>query len=545
MDSILCLFFCRMNPLYEEGRDTAEVRQASRKRTLVQDISDETKSAISSLGGAGSSAVSGSATTLPLYHCDDQVSNDYRRQFVLGRHQFDSAALNNEAPRLEKAFIAQLNRQFVAGIEMVSQQQEDDCAATRPQEERRLSADYFSDESNLASLPQCMAAPEPVWPSKQNHETRNNVTPIPCRLEDANSAVIEQNESYVTKILISPAAVVSGDRQSNGRKKNRCESFDSIITDSLLMWTSYEIADYKDKQDIVPLLIMAIEEADDCQSEAAIRELSETMSQSKTIATISRAFGKSYDNNHEEALQRPRFTSGSVTDRFFDANKEIHSTRKSGSSSLTRGLSMMKDFWEKNAVLGNGRRLLVESDDEEQAISSETTDGRFQETSGALIDLVAEKNANKASSFSSTVTGFKFIQPSIKYENIDEISSNVTVNNRFNVLRRGGSFEHDRLSNSSSRSSGSRRVTFSADTVDNEPSTKSTMSNSSRSSTHSRELKLNAQYLPRYQHPIPNEYTIPAVHDYRIHVTPERRYGNHYVTNLQMHKPSESTADKR
>jgi hypothetical protein len=88
-------------------------------------------------------------------------------------------------------------------------------------------------------------------------------------------------------------------------------------------------------------------------------------------------------------------------------------------------------------------------------------------------------------------------------------------------------FEQDRLSNSSSRSSGSRRVTFSADTVDNEQSTKSTNSIASGGSSSAgslsgssiasdkisshhcpnimEELQLNPHYLPhRYQPPPPS-----------------------------------------
>ena len=149
--------------------------------------------------------------------------------------------------------------------------------------------------------------------------------------------------------------------------------------------------------------------------EHAVRELSQTMSRSQTIATVSRAFN----------------SSGLADER-----------RSSGPSSLSRGFWLVRDFWEKNSA-ANGRHLLVESDEEEADPQRRTSPG----------------------------------SPA-KYW-----TQNETLKSRF---------DPDRLSNSSSRSSGSRRVTFSADTVDNEPSHKS-------SSSSMAELHLNPVYLARYQ----------------------------------------------
>ena len=455
---------------------------------------------------------------------------DYRRQFVLGldhrsvrthgRSQSPPmrAPLHSNLiarPRIGNARVIHQNKQYVTRVQMSN-----DSGNDSDNKKKKLTPtdNIRRTHNSLRPAELATTVPPPIWPWMTNEIA--HMKSEPRHLESARDAIIEQNENYVTKILISPPHQQqhygrTGSRLLDDRLRLPESNYDSIVTDSLLMWTSYE----EDEQYGRPLKAeRQISEPHQTAAETAeksIRHLSQTIGQSQTIATVSRAFNR--PNFTVFGSENFAFTGSDVvtqqeTQGHREEDASFSSTKPSGPSSLSKGFSLVKDFWEKNGMLGNGRRLLVESDDDEH-----------------IVYRKSDMNFTPA-----------------KYWMHNELG------------------EHDRLSNSSacSQSSSARRVTFSADTVDNEQSTKSTSSSSSKASatsSSSREIRLNPIYLPRQQQPNVRDYTetnaasssgeneagnqqakdqpSPSA------VSRDGRYGRYYSSNLGFY--SDPSHDKR
>jgi hypothetical protein len=178
---------------------------------------------------------------------------------------------------------------------------------------------------------------------------------------------------------------------------------------------------------------------------------------------------------------------------------------------------MMKERWDKSSR----RRLLTESDDDDPAFLTRRLDHVYVPQNGDVNFSVQPRNNSNVGDLPFSYLAGVYHPATITEEvtaNDSQVHAVIVPSDRM-PLSHYDPFEQDRQSNSSSRSSGSRRVTFSADTVDNEQSTKSTNSTASGSSAGSitgstasdkttsnhcpnimEELKLNPHYLPhRYQ----------------------------------------------
>lgn len=385
-------------------------------------------------------------------------ASDYRRQFVLGRlDRSPSKTLvpyDPDAPpcRIGKAHLIRHNPDYVTNIQMPGQQQE---ITTK-------------------------SVPQPVWPARKVNLDRS-ILP---------GAVIKQDQNYVTKILIAPRTAVEADTNLENRDP---EVYDSIVTHSLLMLTSYD----GKSTDSCPASDTSPEEADgDSRSPAElaeIRKLSQTISQSRMVATVSRALSKSSTGSETYSARPPL----------------VLEAESSTGGSIAKRISLMKERWEKNSR----RRLLVESDDDDIK-TYHTLDQRYVPQNGDL-NFSSGLHRNGDNGF----LPFSYLSGIQSKTIAEEVANDETRSSRLVVPQHqvyGDPYdEQDRLSNSSSRSSGSRRVTFSADTVDNEQSSKASSSSGSISGNGSnndknktfhhqtiiQELKLNPQYLPhRYQH---------------------------------------------
>ena len=148
--------------------------------------------------------------------------DDYRRQFVVGgslvkpkRTAAPPAAPPVTLPRIGKANVLQQNGQFVSKVQMGAEQSVKNHHVTSAQTKIRDS----------------VKTPAPVWP--------NGAPAGVHRRLESSRAVIEQNENYVTQILINPQQqqqqLAKWDTDGAGES-----NYDSIITDSLLMWMSYD-----------------------------------------------------------------------------------------------------------------------------------------------------------------------------------------------------------------------------------------------------------------------------------------------------------------
>jgi hypothetical protein len=230
-----------VNPLFRDGvemADTDLVRQTSEDVDYMF-LSDESDVSVGPRHSPSSSGYESWAPakaagvdrrhlkTSPAWSTGRQSAmmaseDDYRRQFVVGgslvkpkRTAAPPAAPPVTLPRIGKANVLQQNGQFVSKVQMGADQSVKTDHVTSPQTKIRDS----------------VKTPAPVWP--------NGAPAGVHRRLGSSRAVIEQNENYVTQILINPQQqqqqLAKWDTDGAGES-----NYDSIITDSLLMWMSYD-----------------------------------------------------------------------------------------------------------------------------------------------------------------------------------------------------------------------------------------------------------------------------------------------------------------
>jgi hypothetical protein len=195
---------------------------------------------------------------------------------------------------------------------------------------------------------------------------------------------------------------------------------------------------------------------------------------------------------------------------------------------------MIKERWEH--FPNSRRRLYTESDDDDPMASRyQRLHQRYVPKDGDLNFILQTPPLSSSSSSSVSDENRRNRQSplslsryhSTKAEERQHVANHEPVRLPPYLLPSSTHLDSDRLSNSSSRSSGSRRVTFSADTVDNEnsaPSSTSGRNSSSPSavSVNSQELKLGPQFLSI------------GYHLYANNDTKQGGGGGYYPYNLQM-----------
>lgn len=334
--------------------------------------------------------------------------------------------------------------------------------------------------------------PPPVWPSKAHHaQLADKLEPL------APSALVEQNKNYVTKILIAPRA--SGEQAAE-------ETFDSIVTDSLLKWTSY--GGHEDNGcDPEP----AADPANRAETGAdAVRQLSLSLGKRRVVASVSRAFSK----------------SGRVSSETYAAAGHVS---RPADQAAGRASEIAK------RISPTAQRPV----EEEVEVTYQRLDQRYVPRNG---DANYSASRRTDPSLNGSMAPFSYLAG----HHVSALRGNQQWDeDRLHDFHHceiptgdRGPLEHDRQSNSSSRSSGSssRRVTFSADTVDNEPSNQSSGStavasqeSSSAGSSPAPELALDPHYLP-YRYHLPG--SMGANHPALVE---NGRLAGYYTYNLKSH----------
>lgn len=574
----LLTFFFRINPLFVDSRDAlVAVNLSEGEKRLMDDSHSSNRSEhCRTPSSSGYESATGRPEKRPVTSNHHQLNktssklqeqsvrnyrhhghhqqhlvelspaSDYRRQFVLGRldrsppsrkvdkTNQDAVSAAGFPRRIGQANVIHQNSLYVSNIHM-SFPSRDQSLRTRGEETvnahiKRQPRQWHVDNSDNPSDQHKVVPPQPVWPSRKSN-LEGQIDPSERSSQptaSSSSAVVKQDPKYVTKILIAPRTTLTGETSirasidqsdivANGQAE--AEVYDSIVTHSLLMLTSYDGKSTDSSCDTDADVSQESNDNNDRRSSTElndIRKLSQTLSQSRMVATVSRALSK---------------TSGSFSSEFSHSSQpgstthldpsQLHSSSIIGSS-IARRISLMKERWEKNSR----RRLLTENEDDDPTSNYRTLDhlyvpqnGDVNFSTGQLLFRVnSERTIRGESSLSpfSYLAGIQSNSSSTAEESGANDEIRMTVPNRLSVPCQqvyGDPFEQDRQSNSSSRSSGSRRVTFSADTVDNEHGSKTSSSTGSVSGGSDRnkpihhqtiieELKLNPQYLPhRYQHP--------------------------------------------
>lgn len=514
----LLLFPIRVNPLFIDVSKNVNMATSvdtdHRDKSLPNTVQGDARSSSSNSQSPSSSGYESSAGIVPrfIFPHRDLVelspASDYRRHFLLRSKRDDNSgspcatAANVSRPSTRSrmvghASVMQQNTQYVTCIQMPAA--ESDYVG-------QPSSQWESYNSHSANCSNAVI-PSPVWPSP--HQASDK----PISGAGSTDALIAQNKKYVTRILIAPrAAAVEPVTPSSPVS----DQFDSIVTDSLLAWTSYGDGSSKPTRSST---VQSVDREENHSEErlaelSVIRQLSHTMSKSRTLETVSRALSKSSCSNSgyessEIGVPPPIAKMG---------------------PSLTQRLSAMKERWEKQAAR---RRLLTNdaSDEEEPGLvipDYQKLDYRYIPRNGDINYITVPSRLYAglppAFSFAAGINPAQhFTEPTLL-----ELPSS----------RQYSHLDVDRLSNSSSRSSGSRRVTFSADTVDNENSTKSC---SSSGGEPVGELKLNPQYLPSQRYVNGSELNtgrLSSYYTYNLQIHSELQPHTHYRYRPELLKAS-------
>lgn len=450
-------------------------------------------------------------------------ASDYRRQFALGqldRSSSKSVTSSSSPGRIGKAHLIRQNSLYVTNIRLESSINERDLGGHQ--------SDQW--ENFDGSLAYRKVVPQPVWPSSNRINQPSTWASAGHQTDVKPATMVKQNKDYVTKILIAPITVENGIRTSITAEDpvvvdhQDSETYDSIVTHSLLMLTSYE-AKSVDKCPPLDDVTSEINYEGDRQKlpAADIRQLSQTMSKSSVVASVSRALSKK---------------GSSCTSTSEPISNDSCSNNIGGS--ISRRIALMKERWEKDSR----RRLLTEREDDDwMATSNRKLDQLYVPQNG---DVNFSAHQSQGSSYWNR--GVEIGTPFSYLAGIQPMNAE-RIHPEAHTILGTDPLEQDRISNSSSGSGGSRRVTFSADTVDNEHGSKATISSVSGSVIESlsgslagsspdrnktfehqtivHELKLNPHYLPhRYQwHP-------QLANTYR---GDRSRLAGYYSHNLQAH----------
>jgi len=275
----------RDNPLFQFDRDRNEMAASSssssasssnHQTTEERPSSSRSEQNRSPSTSSGYESAAATAAAVVQHRRQTVVkelgpANDYRRQFVLG-------SSSNANQRLGRANVLRQNSLYVTRIQM---------PAAVPTLSNRIRTRDDGGHRDLASQNTEKSVPQPVWPHASRELNQSLRT---------DSAVIEQSDNYVTKILIA------SDSTGANAVTAEVEGYDSIVTDSLLMWMSYSQETVNNK------LGSTVESSTGVSSEnvdslpgtgdrsdselAIIRQLSQTISQSQTVTTVSRALSK-------------------------------------------------------------------------------------------------------------------------------------------------------------------------------------------------------------------------------------------------------------
>ena len=473
-----------MNPLFEDHPSDAMEAPAQsppRRQRRSQSPSDDSRSNGSSCGS--SAGIQSSSSGYESFAADHRAAipaesrspeNDYRRHFVVGYGSNGEPEGRNSPLRIGRASLLHSNPQFVSRIEMPQTSLGRGLKNSRRMLPRLPEDESGWDVPDSPPLPRTDSfrriIPQPIWP--MNGFSKKKTLPAGYR----TLSTVAPNVPHIANFASDESAAHVFHDKSIG-------STEHVIGDSLIVWPN-DMDEWKSlnlMEELAEETTSAIHASSPiyrAEELAAIGELSRTISHSHTVRTVSRALSS-------RSARRPTTNN---TNNHDNNNNDNQWAKK-------------KNLW--NSLVGNKRHLIFNREPEDTPVLHyETLDQKYVPRNGDLNFGNSPADGRKALATFSSLTELRLMQ---------SLSSVTSESRPFEVtlppfrhspfpqypFRPDGGleFERDRLSNASLRSyssSSGRRVTFSADTVDNEQSSgRSSRSSISSSSIASfSELKL-------------------------------------------------------
>lgn len=192
-------------------------------------------------------------------------------------------------------------------------------------------------------------ARERVWPgNNRNYTERSNMTRIPAML---TTPEITDRCFGIRHKIMSP---IGEDAEKDTRMH------DSIVTNSLLMMTSFSPTDSSDSEKQKEVEVVHQDKED---TKTRIDELTRAVIKNKHASTLSRAVthARRSFRGSKRSLRSSKRRSVRKTK---DPRGGSRAGSRAGSLRAGSGVEAVRELWERTGMKTNGRKLLIESEDE-------------------------------------------------------------------------------------------------------------------------------------------------------------------------------------
>jgi len=228
------------------------------------------------------------------------------------------------------------------------------------------------------------AARERVWPgNNRNYTERSNMTRVPAMLKTPE---ISDRCFGIRHKIMSP---IGEDAEKDTRMH------DSIVTNSLLMMTSFSPTDSSDSEKQKEVEVVHQDKED---TKTRIDELTRAVIKNKHASTLSRAITharrsfrgskRSLRSSKRQSVRKTKETRGGS-----------RAGSRAGSLRAGSGVEAVRELWERTGMKTNGRKLLIESEDEAtNEIPKSSNPGHYNkgyESDGSEVSVPRMKGIRK------------------------------------------------------------------------------------------------------------------------------------------------------
>merc|ERR550525_887718 len=286
--------------------------------------------------------------------------------------------LNIQLNQQETARVVR-NREFVTSISVESEDREEEVVTgnVEPLEETvlyqnvdfhrekgrdertrgRTAVQTSSELANRGGQP-LLGLTDRAWPgSSLNYTEKSNLTKVPFMLKTPNAMASDRCFGIRHKAM-SPI----GEEHEKDTRMN-----DSIVTNSLLLMTSHSPADTMTDSDkrrgLSSSSTLEVEKDERTSKGPRLDYLTKAVISSQHASTLSRAMNQA--KRSFRGSRRSSLRSSSSTSKRRSLGKRRERSRASAAKHAGGGAEAMRELWERTGMKTNGRKLLIESEDED------------------------------------------------------------------------------------------------------------------------------------------------------------------------------------
>ena len=206
-----------------------------------------------------------------------------------------------------------------------------------------------------------------AWPgSSLNYTEKSNLTKVPFKVPDKVPGMLKTPDVLSSDRCFGirhKAMSPIGEEHEKDTRMN-----DSIVTNSLLMMTSHSPAetmtDSDKRRGASSSSTLEVEKDDRTHKGPRLDYFTKAVISSQHASTLSRAMNQA--KRSFRGSRRSSLRSSSSTSKRRSLGRRRERSRASAARHPGGGAEAMRELWERTGMKTNGRKLLIESEDEEQ-----------------------------------------------------------------------------------------------------------------------------------------------------------------------------------